>query len=45
MTFNLAFLIVGLVIYNSEEWIYSQIIMQEVQEWNKGAIIDMINAP
>lgn len=43
MTFNMAFLVVGIVIYNLDTSIYGHVIKLETAEWDKGGIVDMIS--
>ena len=41
LTFNIAFLVIGIVLWKGDTSQFGQIIKQETQEWNTGAIVDM----
>jgi hypothetical protein len=39
--FNVSFLVIGILMYNSDGEIYENVIKYETQEWSKYAIIDI----
>ena len=42
-TVNVAFLVIGIVMYYSDSANYGEVIWMETRQWNKGAIIDLIS--
>ena len=40
-TFNIAFLVIGIVLWKGDISKFGEIIQQETIEWNSGAIVDL----
>ena len=43
LTFNLAFLVIGIVMYSSDSVNYGEVIWMETRQWDKGAIVDLLS--
>ena len=45
LTINIAFLVIGIVLYMRKSTDYGLVIRDETAEWSKGPIVDIIDAP